>query len=121
MISFDSASTTTSPKLYSLLLVFILSVLFSLKIDGRKSGYDTRPYRFRWLLEPKNVQVFEIDLKVTQDRKKQILAQNRLVTDDSSSWNVRFVPCNFSSTVDMSTLFSRLEAQGYTSSKRHFL
>ncbi len=53
------------------------------------AGYDTRPYRFRELMG--SVKIFELDIPLTQEHKKQCLVR----ADIDIPEQITFVPINF--------------------------
>jgi len=66
------------------------------------AGFDSRPYRFRDLLE--NTKIFEVDTRATQEYKKTLLAEKGV-----SFKNVEYVCHNF----EDGSLFDLLEKHGY--------
>jgi methyltransferase (TIGR00027 family) len=53
------------------------------------AGYDSRPYRFRELIE--TTRIFELDIQTTQQRKRELLDQAGIKVPDQ----LAFVPINF--------------------------
>ena len=72
------------------------------------AGYDTRSYRFIDSL--KNTKIFELDIETTQQRKIEILKNNKIDIPDSLS----FVPINFKT----ENIYDVLQKAGYESSKK---
>lgn len=71
------------------------------------AGYDSRPYRFRSLIQ--DTVLFELDTRLTQERKKACLQRAQVEVPD----RVRFVPVNF----EAADLQARLAEAGYCPAK----
>lgn len=72
------------------------------------AGYDSRPYRFREQL--RDVKIFELDLRSTQERKKKCLKKHF----GTLPGHVTFVPVNF----DRESILDRLTESGYDATRR---
>ena len=72
------------------------------------AGYDTRAYRS--INNLKNTQIFELDIQTTQQRKFEILQNNKITIPESLS----FVPINFKT----DSIYDVLQKAGYDSTKK---
>jgi methyltransferase (TIGR00027 family) len=72
------------------------------------AGYDSRPYRFRELIQ--DTQIYELDAKPTQQRKQECLQQAKIPIPKQ----IRFVPINF----ETDNLRDRLMEAGYSPQKK---
>jgi methyltransferase (TIGR00027 family) len=72
------------------------------------AGYDSRPYRFKDII--KNTRIFELDIKPTQQRKKELLNQSDISIPDQ----VVFVSINFNT----DNIGDVLNLAGFNSNKK---
>ncbi len=72
------------------------------------AGYDTRPYRFKDLIQ--NTRIFELDAEPTQQRKKEVLHRANVTIPEQ----VIFVPIDF----ETDSLKATLPGCGFTRDKK---